>query len=315
MKKTTRINTEMRYINNRQQFTIPDLMAEFEISRSTAARDVAAIQELGMPLVSTVGPDGGFSVMRNQLLPAVQFNTDELKALFVSFMATTNQQLPFLQNRQTLTEKLLAIASQTQQDSLIALQQLLRFEQTNPRNTQLLELTDTGSPLLRQVITMSLQTRHLQLTLQNGVTDEIYLQYLGHQQASWRLFCYSLTKQQVKNLPLDQVKMIAPIATDLDLTSMETKIKQATPTPTITLKLGPHAIAQFNRYHQLADQLEYLDPFEQSAQYETYLDLNDQLAVANFIDWFLFLGTDVQVLKLPSRLNNQIQQRLRDGLN
>ncbi len=43
MKKTERINIMMRYINNRAHFTVSELMQEFNISRSTAIRDIREI--------------------------------------------------------------------------------------------------------------------------------------------------------------------------------------------------------------------------------------------------------------------------------
>ena len=43
MKKVERINTIMRYINNRAHFTISEIMQEFNISRSTAIRDIREI--------------------------------------------------------------------------------------------------------------------------------------------------------------------------------------------------------------------------------------------------------------------------------
>lgn len=59
MKKVERINTIMRYINNRAHFTISEIMQEFNISRSTAIRDIREIEAIGMPLVAEVGREGG----------------------------------------------------------------------------------------------------------------------------------------------------------------------------------------------------------------------------------------------------------------
>ncbi|MBL1992626.1 HTH domain-containing protein, partial [Klebsiella pneumoniae] len=50
MKKVERINTIMRYINNRSHFTISEIIREFNISRSTAIRDIREIEAMGMPL-------------------------------------------------------------------------------------------------------------------------------------------------------------------------------------------------------------------------------------------------------------------------
>ena len=58
MKKVERINTIMRYINNRSHFTISEIIQEFNISRSTAIRDIREIEAMGMPLVTEVGRTG-----------------------------------------------------------------------------------------------------------------------------------------------------------------------------------------------------------------------------------------------------------------
>jgi hypothetical protein len=77
MKKVERINTIMRYINNRAHFTISEIMREFNISRSTAIRDIRGIEATGMPLVAEVGRDGGYFVMHNSVLPDVRFTDND----------------------------------------------------------------------------------------------------------------------------------------------------------------------------------------------------------------------------------------------
>ena len=85
MKKVERINTIMRYINNRSHFTISEIIQEFNISRSTAIRDIREIEAMGMPLVAEVGRTGGYFVMHNSILPVVRFTDNEVKALFIAF--------------------------------------------------------------------------------------------------------------------------------------------------------------------------------------------------------------------------------------
>lgn len=60
MNKTERINLIMRYINNRAQFTIKEIMHEFDISKATAIRDINEIQKIGFPLVAERERDRGF---------------------------------------------------------------------------------------------------------------------------------------------------------------------------------------------------------------------------------------------------------------
>ncbi len=82
--------------------------------------------------------------MHNSFLPPIHFLDVEFKALFVVFMATRNQQLPYLKSRQSLAEKLLSLFSENQL--------LLLFEGTNPYTPDLLDLADLPHSLLEKVI-------------------------------------------------------------------------------------------------------------------------------------------------------------------
>lgn len=169
MKKTERINLMMRYINNRASFTIAELMQEFQVSRSTAIRDIKEIESLGLPLIAQVGRDGGYFVMQNSLLPSIRFSDNEVKALFIAFMATRNQQLPYLKSRQSLTEKLLGLLSGPQQDDLVLLNKILLFEGTHPNNPDLLDLSDLPHPILEKLISSLLTDQVLTLCFRDKI--------------------------------------------------------------------------------------------------------------------------------------------------
>lgn len=200
--KVERINIIMRYINNRAHFTITEIMREFSISRSTAIRDIREIESMGMPLVAEVGRDGGYFVMRNSVLPVVHFTDNELKALFIAFMATRNQQLPYLKSRQSLTEKLLGLISENQQDDLFLLNQILLFEGTNPYNPDLLDLSDLPHPMLEKLIQILLADRYLSITVNDKVYS-IYLLHLYREKSVWLIEGFDLEEEQKKIYPVD----------------------------------------------------------------------------------------------------------------
>lgn len=52
MKKTERIHTMIRYINNRTRYTIKEIIQEFNISRSTAIRVIREIETMGVSLIA-----------------------------------------------------------------------------------------------------------------------------------------------------------------------------------------------------------------------------------------------------------------------
>lgn len=309
MHKTDRINTMMRYINNRQYFTIRELMTHFDVSRSTVIRDLNTIQELGMPLTASVGRDGGYAVLQNQLLPAVQFNSEELKALFVSFLATLNTQLPYLQNRNTLTEKLVAIASQTQQDDLLTLQELLVFDHTNPRNPKLTELTDYAPALLKPLLNACLTTRQLTLTTAT-TTQTVWIRHVFSRQANWYVDAWNLTSHCLVQIAIDQLTAVTPVAKEESLqpAAIEAAIKQAQPQPNVKLALNADAIQQWHNHPHPTAALQYQDAFQQTAILECTLDSTDPQQLTDFSRWYLYLGAGARIVQAPTPLITILKQ-------
>ncbi|NLR10004.1 MULTISPECIES: YafY family protein [Lactobacillaceae] len=303
MNKTDRINTMMRYINNRQYFTIRELTTQFHVSRSTVIRDLNTIQELGMPLTASVGRDGGYAVLQNQLLPAVQFNSEELKALFVSFLATLNTQLPYLQNRNTLTEKLVAIASQTQQDDLLTLQELLVFDHTNPRNPKLTELADHAPALLKPLLNACLTTRQLTVaTAERTLT--IWVRHVFSRQNNWYVDAWDLTHHQFVQLAIARLTRVTPIAKEraLDPQAITLAIKHAQPQPNVQLRLNADAIQQFHQHPHPTAALQFRDAFQQTAVLDCFLEPTNAQQLADFGRWYLYLGAGARIIQAPAPL-------------
>ncbi|WP_151733428.1 helix-turn-helix transcriptional regulator [Paenibacillus tengchongensis] len=315
MKKTERINTLMRYINNRAHFTIPEIMREFHISRSTAIRDIREIEAMGMPLVAEAGRDGGYFVMSNSVLPPVRFTDNEIKALFIAFMATRNQQLPYLTSRQSLTEKLLGLISENQQEDLVHLNQILLFQGTNPHNPDLLELSDLPHPMLEELIRLLLADSYLWATL-NGEQGEqsypIYLLHLYHEKGLWLIEGFDLKEEKRRILPVDNLTSVRPYSPKKRLTRKKILVKLGRQEEgvNLVLTLGPKAIAQYKKYHPLKMSLSYMDPYQTTARLQTYINVNAPGEVAEMVHWLLFLGGDMQLKEAPDEIWAGIWERL-----
>lgn len=315
MKKVERINTMMRYINNRSRFTISEIMREFDISRSTAIRDIKEIETMGMPLVAEVGRDGGYFVMNNSVLPAARFTDNEIKALFIAFMATRNQQLPYLQSRQSLAEKLLGLISQNQQDDLVLLNQLLLFEGTNPHHPDLLDLSDLPHPMLEQIIHMLLSDRCLTVAVQEGQqikTYRLYLLHLHRENSLWLMEGFDLVEEQRRIIPVDHVVEAEPFQPKKKVSAkriMEALHEQKQKS-NLTLELGPKAIAQFRKYHPLKASLAYTNPFQTTALLKMYVQVDHPEELTEIANWLLFLGEDIQFKEVPEEVLCSLKNRL-----
>ncbi|AWB43523.1 transcriptional regulator [Paenibacillus sp. CAA11] len=318
MKKVERINTIMRYINNRSQFTISEIMREFNISRSTAIRDVREIEALGMPLVAEVGRDGGYFVMHNSLLPGVRFTDNEVKALFIAFMATRNAQLPYLKSRQSLAEKLLGLISTNQQDDLVLLNQILLFAGTNPHNPDLLELSDLPHPMLEKLIQNLLRDRHLWITIEEEKGTKsytIYLLHLYHEKGLWQMEGFDLKEERKKIFPVDRLVDIKPYPAKRRLSQKKIfeKLSKQEEEINLVLELGPKAIAQYKKYHPLKASISFTNPYQTTAILKMFIHVDKPEELAEIINWLLFLGGEIRVRKAPEEILEDIQERI-DGL-
>lgn len=311
MKKVERINIIMRYINNRAHFTISEIMQEFNISRSTAIRDIREIEALGMPLTAEVGRDGGYFVMRNSVLPVVRFTDNEVKALFIAFMATRNQQLPYLKSRQSLTEKLLGLISENQQDDLFLLNQILLFEGMNPNNPDLLDLSDLPHPMLEKLIQILLVDSYLSITFK-GEAYPIYLLHLYREKSLWLIEGFDLKEEKKRIYPVDHLTHVCPypVKKRLSRKKILDKLSKQEEAINLILELGPTGIVQFKKYHPVKVSLSYTNPFQTTAILKAFIDVNQPEEVSEFTNWLLFLGGDIKVKEVPEEILAGLQQRL-----
>ncbi|MCM3391856.1 MULTISPECIES: helix-turn-helix transcriptional regulator [Cytobacillus] len=315
MKKVERINVMMRYINNRAHFTISEIMREFNISRSTAIRDIREIEAMGMPLVAEVGRDGGYFVMNNSVLPTVRFTDNEIKALFIAFMATRNLQLPYLKSRQSLAEKLIGLISEAQQEDIVLLNKILLFEGTNPNNPDLLELSDLPHPMLEKLIQTLLLDRYLLITINEEKeirSYPIYLLHLYREKSIWLIEGFDLKEGKKQIFPVDNLTSVEPYPVNKRVSrkNIIEKISKQEEVINLVLELGPQAIAQFKKYHPLKVSISYTNPYQTTAVLKTFINVNNSEELTEMTNWLLFLGGDIKVREMPEEILEGLQERL-----
>lgn len=131
MKKSERINQMLRFINQKQQFTLQDLMQEFQISKRTAIRDIASLEEMGAPIYVEYGRYGGYRLLQQMQLPPISFNTGELHALYFAMQALRSfSSLPFEVSFRTIHEKFMSALSDKQRQDIENIQHRVSFQHT-----------------------------------------------------------------------------------------------------------------------------------------------------------------------------------------
>ncbi|HDA0722215.1 TPA: HTH domain-containing protein [Staphylococcus aureus] len=107
MKKSVRLYNMIEYCNENRNFKLNVLMSEFNISRSTALRDIKEIEALGVPLYSNPGKNGGYTIIGNRDQTKIAISDEELKALVFTLSSISNvSNLPFQTEYQEILKKL-----------------------------------------------------------------------------------------------------------------------------------------------------------------------------------------------------------------
>lgn len=96
MSKAKLLFNLISYVNAKRAFTAQDIAYEFNISVRTAHRYLAEISEMGVPLYTEQGRNGGYRVLNNRVLPPLIFDESEAFAIFFAFQSLEfYQTLPF----------------------------------------------------------------------------------------------------------------------------------------------------------------------------------------------------------------------------
>ncbi|ADY85872.1 Putative repressor protein [Lactobacillus delbrueckii subsp. bulgaricus 2038] len=131
MKKSERLNQELIFLSDKKRFNLQDLMDNFQISKRTALRDIASLEELGLALYAEAGRAGGYSLIQEDLLTKIYFNSDEVAAIFFALKAMEQlKETPFNESFQMISQKLLKNLAASRQQQVLASQAAVSFFNT-----------------------------------------------------------------------------------------------------------------------------------------------------------------------------------------
>ena len=129
MNKSQRINDMLIFLNKKRQFNLKDIMNRYHISKSTALRDIASLETLGIPIYSDLGRNGSYKILSNDLLSPIIFSIDEISALYFSMLTLENYNMcPFDIDLQKLKEKFENSISEQQLSKITKIEKILQPE-------------------------------------------------------------------------------------------------------------------------------------------------------------------------------------------
>jgi len=91
--KIDRLLAIIMILLNRNHVSANELSKHFEVSKRTIYRDIDIITQAGIPITSTMGPEGGYSIMKNFKIDKHFLSLDEISSILTalnSIHSTTN---------------------------------------------------------------------------------------------------------------------------------------------------------------------------------------------------------------------------------
>src|SRR5215470_12754771 len=126
MNKTDRMLAIVLELQGKGKQRAEDLAATFETSKRTIYRDIQALGQAGVPLVST--PGQGYALMKGYFLPPLSFTTEEAIMLVLGsdYMAQ-NFDAQYRAAAESASRKIESVLSVQRRDDVHYLQQSIRF--------------------------------------------------------------------------------------------------------------------------------------------------------------------------------------------
>lgn len=200
MNKSERLNDMMIYLINKNHFNLADLMEKYNISRSTAIRDIQSLEQIGMPIFSEHGRYGRYGILKNRLLSPIIFTTDEMYAMYFSMLTLKEyQSTSFDLDLQKLKQKFESCISKEHKSNLDRMETVFSF-------TSLKQVNDC--PFLKDILYLAINDSVCDITYKRKNNDYKYtVQFLNVSTSfgQWYVTAYNYDSEKKQVFRCDKI--------------------------------------------------------------------------------------------------------------
>jgi predicted DNA-binding transcriptional regulator YafY len=209
MNRTDRLLAIVLELQGKGHQRAEDLAATFETSKRTIYRDMLALGEAGVPVVSM--PGRGYSLMQGYFLPPLSFTTDEATMLLLgNDLMAQNFDAQYREAAQSASRKIEGVLPDKLRAEVHSLQNGIRFvagSSDTPESVhRILLLQQLRRAILqRSTVRFTYHTRHAQGGQSEQNTREADPYGLIHFPGGWHLIAYCHLRQGIRNFRLDRI--------------------------------------------------------------------------------------------------------------
>jgi predicted DNA-binding transcriptional regulator YafY len=209
MNRTDRLLAIVLELQGKGRQRAEDLAATFETSKRTIYRDVLALGEAGVPIVSV--PGRGYSLMKGYFLPPLSFTTDEATMLLLgSDLMAQNFDAQYRAAAQSASRKIEGVLPDTLRDEVHYLQNSIVFVAGTPDTAESARRVTLLQQLRRAIIQRSTvrfcyHARHAREGRGEQTTREADPYGLIHFPSGWHMVAHCHLRQDTRNFRLDRI--------------------------------------------------------------------------------------------------------------
>lgn len=208
MNKTDRMLAIVLELQGKGRQRAEDLAETFETSKRTIYRDIQALCEAGVPLIST--PGQGYALMQGYFLPPLSFTTEEATMLLLGsdYMAQ-NFDAQYRDAAQAASRKIAGVLPKRLQGDVRYLQQSIRFivPETPGGEIERDKLQKLRRAILERVtVCFHYHTRYGQNDQPSQNTREADPYGLVYFANAWHLVAYCHLRQGLRNFRLERME-------------------------------------------------------------------------------------------------------------
>ncbi|MCR8634576.1 helix-turn-helix transcriptional regulator [Paenibacillus radicis (ex Xue et al. 2023)] len=227
--KTARMFSILIYLLKKKLVSADELANEFEVSKRTIYRDMDALSAIGIPIISYLGKNGGFTLIDNYQLDKFTFNEEEKKFLLEGLTLKSelfdNNQLSVLQrkiellkeNKEEFHSNITITSSTLHRESI--------EEETKLKIKKVLSVIDEGYKICIQYVsqTANISSRIIQPLKLNFMNGSWYLEAFCESKKALRLF--KLTRIRSMEVILDNTRNVYTVENEY-LTPKSVKVEE-----------------------------------------------------------------------------------------
>lgn len=201
--RLSRLTAILVLLQSKKILTAKFIADKFDISIRTVYRDIKALEEAGVPIVTEEGR--GYSLMQGYMLPPIMFSEAEANALITAEMIiATNKDKSFVNNYAQAITKIKAILRQSTKHKTELLSERIQI-----RNNPYRETTSDYLTVIQLAIT-NLSLLEIDYCAESGDTSLRTIEPLAlySTQENWILIAYCRLRQEERAFRLDRIQSL-----------------------------------------------------------------------------------------------------------